>query len=592
MNPTLRSPALTHERPFGMHSLPSAFSMMGRRPALSHSSPDFLSQDPMLGSQPSLSPSSHLHSGISSATGATPWSWMPPHPHIASPDFFQTHLSSGWLGHDHDRARERIDDCLFTSPRSHAPPLINGAGSTPSFNPGSGIFYPHATNSAPPAHSFPHHGSSWSNHSNHGQRPSYDHGDNHDDIFSIPMRPRLTSINSDDGSKNLLNKHTELPTYLHMPDRRLDHQKETYHDRAISESTGTLSTSHYQDKTQQPLQPSPIVKSTNTSKSSAISKPIKDFTHYEQPKSIEKKPEELMRPAAPIISPTYVQPIKTEKNPTTDGSAFSLPPSSQDVKILPPPPKLTKTKAQPPPRLQVPKSILNDREAVSPQVSPKNTEQNKTINESIPPKQNMTNSSVKKASLSSSEPTKLSASKEALLQKLKERPILQQTQTEAKKPKATQEVSKPPPSKPSPTKPLPAKPQMSKPATKPSITSPPKIPSGKPLQMARFRLPYNNEDTSDEESDSSEASTGSGTASDGTEEGEGKEGEESGSGTESESDSDGSDNEEDAGEDDDEEDDDEDESSMNIGSHDDSHSDSLYVHQGMSMAASGNYLWV
>ncbi|XP_028514661.1 uncharacterized protein LOC110238362 [Exaiptasia diaphana] len=370
-NPTLRSPALTHERPYGMHSLPSAFSMMGRSFFLSHSSPDFLSQDPMLASQPSLSPSSHLHSGIGSATGAPFFSWMPTHPHIASPDFFQTHISSGWLGHDHDRSRERIEDCLFTSPRSHAPPLINGAGSTAFFCPGSGIFYPHASTSTPPVHSFPHHTPGWSNHNNHNQRGSFDHGENHDDLFSLPMRPRHTSMSSDDGTKNLINKHNELPFFLHVPDRRMDHQKDTY-DRSIGDSTGVMSTSHYQDKTLPFFFSSSVVKETN-----------------------------------PVISPSYVQATRTDffYKQTTEGSAFSLPPSSQDSKILPPPPKLTKTKAPPPPSFFLPKSILNDRETVVPQVSPFFSEKSKTANEGITPRTDV-NSTGKKSSLNSSEPVK------------------------------------------------------------------------------------------------------------------------------------------------------------------------------------------
>lgn len=586
-NPTLRSPALTHERPYGMHSLPSAFSMMGRRPTLSHSSPDFLSQDPMLASQPSLSPSSHLHSGIGSATGAPPWSWMPPHPHIASPDFFQTHISSGWLGHDHDRSRERIEDCLFTSPRSHAPPLINGAGSTASFSPGSGIFYPHAPTSTPPVHSFQHHSSGWSNHNNHTQRASFDHGENHDDLFSLPMRPRHTSMSSDDGSKNLVNKHNELPTYLHVQDRRMDHQKETYHDRSSADSTGVMSTSHYQDKTL-PLQPtSSVVKGVNTNKISPISKPTKEFSHYEQ-KPVESKSAEESKKTTPVVSPSYVQTSRTEgiglNKQTTEGSAFSLPPSSQDSKILPPPPKLTKTKAPPPPRLQVPKSILNDREAVVPQISPKSSEKSKTSVESITQKTDV-NSAGKKSSLNSNEPVKeqkLSASKEALLQKLKERPILQQTQADVKKPSTVKETLKPSQTKPSSTKPASA----SRVSSTPSLTSPPKIPSGKPLHMARFRLPYNNEDTSDEESDSSEASSESGSGSDGSEEGEGKEEEETGSGSDSESDSDGSENEE-AGDDDEDDDDDEEESSGIICSQEDNHSGSLYVKEGLPTTATG-----
>lgn len=581
--------------------------MMGRRPTLSHTSTDFLTQDPMLGSQPSLSPS--IHSGLGSTPAAPPWSWMPPHTHLASPDFFQSHISGGWLGHDHERSRERIEDCLFTSPRSHAPPLINGT-SAGSFSAGSGIFYPHATSSQPSVHNFPHHSSSWNNHNNHTQRGSFDHTDNHDaDLFSLPMRPRHTSMGSDDGTKNLLNKHTELPTYLPDRDHRLDKPKDVYHERSLitDHSTGVIQSSHYQDKTMPTfVQTTPsVIKGVNVNKTPPIHKPTKDIIHQE-PKLHENKQDDMRKVnpvmTSPVItspvltSPSYMQqPNRTEvmpsnKQPIDQVSAFTLPPVTQDSKILPPPPKLTKTKAAPPPRLQVPKSILNDREAVPQKVSPGFVEKSKDVSNSFSTAYtqpvNVVNT-VKRTSLNSNEPIakeqKMSASKEALLQKLKERerPVVQQTDTEQhKKPvvtskpvAATKPISATKPV--AATKPLvttikqqtpkPQPPPQVKTSTAPALKSPPKIPSGKPLHMARFRLPYNNEDTSDEESDSSEGSSESGSGSEATEEGEGKEEgeeEESGSGSESDSDTEATENEEEGGDgdgDDDEEDDDEDE---------------------------------
>jgi len=144
--------------------------------------------------------------------------------------------------------------------------------------------------------------------------------------------------------------------------------------------------------------------------------------------------------------------------------------------------------------------------------------------------------------------------------------------------------------------PKPQPPITVKASSTPALKSPPKIPSGKPLHMARFRLPYNNEDTSDEESDSSEGSSESGSGSEATEEGEGKEEEEeeeSGSGSDSDSDTEATENEEGGGDendDDDDNDDEEEESSRIVLSQDDTnHSSAMPDELDDSQTATG--LW-
>ncbi|XP_048580130.1 bromodomain adjacent to zinc finger domain protein 2B isoform X2 [Nematostella vectensis] len=573
-NPMLRSPALSHERPpYGMHSLPSAFSMMSRRPGLSHSGQDFLSQDPILGSQASMSPPGTIHSGLGVGNAGPGWPWMSAHPHMTSPDYFSSHIPSGWLGgHDHDQHRDRVDECLFPNPRSHGG-IMNGVSNSSSYAAGSGIFYPHPASPTPQIHSFTHHSSpvtmskSWSNQGNHNQRVTYDHSDNHHDLdlFSPQMKSRHPSLSLSDDPCGM-----DIPSF---PDTDGD----KHGPRGQTDATGGYSGLHFSPKDHPMVSPKQA-KSTDALRSPPI-------PSMKSPSQTAIRSPSQTKP--PPRSESKRQEQQNSKPTETRGNSHlnTLPPvpahrPPQPVDVLPPPPKLAKTKPVPPPRLQVPKSILNDCESVipsKPDLTGTLSRQNKhsTVKEEshaqnssgsqwpalLNSKQSGSNTHMTTATTASIRERKLSIPERPSV--LQQSGLAQQAELPAK---SSIDVARPPVVPISSHSAAPIAPTTTTKTTKSGLPEPPKVPSGKPLAMARFRVPFNNQETSDEESDgSSEVSSESESGSDAeSEEGEG-EGEEVSSGSDSSTDEEGTDDgDEEGGEEDDDDDDDDDENQSGI----------------------------
>ena len=321
-NQVLRSPPLSHDRPYGMH-LPSAFSMMGRRPGVPLTGADFtgnLTHDPILGPQGSLSSPGTLH-----GPGGPGW-WMPPHthPHGLSPDFFQSHLASGWLGHEHELSHE--DQCLYPTSRASRGSMINGISSTSAFATGSSIFYPPSSNPQS-MQGFGHQtsptsaikGAQWGNHSNHGRRSS---AECDMDVMS-PSRRKPNNYNEEN------NTEVDAETRLHGKEERRNNKGSTNFQNLPGDFEDV------QNSLEGVIAPSSKVTNFQTEQLHNES-----ATHGQQNMSMAKLDNHDKQNTSDVQQKTKNNERRTPQQP--------------------------RPKAPPPPRLNVPKSILNNREGIIP----------------------------------------------------------------------------------------------------------------------------------------------------------------------------------------------------------------------------------
>ena len=469
-NPVLRSPPLSHDRPFGMHPIPSAFSVMGRRPGL-HSGADYpssLAHDPLLASQSNLTSPSPLHGAMGGNSGGPGW-WMSPHtPHsrsvsVTTPEYFTSPMS-GWMGHEHDHRHSSHE--LHDGSRGS---LLNGVSSSSVFAPGSSIFYPSA--SPPPMHSFVHHTSPSSansmNWSNHGNRIRSSSRDFHESLESDIGAPShlLTTCSDDSGSEKDVDARKgkeHLATSQHRERQNSEIEREKIHMQDRTKILG--------DQSRRDLLATESLK-----------KPQKSKLNDDGPVNSQKQ----------SISSQNKAEAKT---------------------TLPPPPKLhkTKTRPPPPPKLEVPKSILNEREGIIPK-KPDPAELSSAF--TIPM------SGIKSV---------LGQSATSVMSRLNAE-IPKPTQEQTKPLKSTTGKSK---VKSTTKTNLPVSSSLPKIAgfQKPTVQISPgqQVSSGKPQIIARFRGVTYNEESSDEESSSSDVSSDSDSGSGSDDESEGEEDEEEG----------------------------------------------------------------
>lgn len=527
-NTVLRSPPLSHDPSYGMH--PSAFSMMGRRPGL----PDFRgSLDPILGSQSSLTSPGALHGSLTGGPGSAGW-WMPPHPHAhgITPEYFTSHITGSWLSHEHDcalanhdRLEESLTHSLYPSARSRSS-LMNGVNSSSVFGSGSGIFYP-PPSSPQSMHSFVHQASPttsssksglshWSSHGNHDGKGILDLGDSRDMDMIPRLNRKLSNCSEESNDRDSEMRPSDMT--LHHKERTKDAKIErTKAANNISENTDTRSGNK--------LQPE-----KNSDNNSSNSQRQLDLSVHSQNSNVQTQQNSLSEKKNESKSTARI----SEENHTSS--------ISEPSKSLPTPPKLQKVKSGPPPRLQVPTSILNKTEGIVPTKPEPHVKAGKEISsllreEMLKPTKKVLTNSVK---------AKQAQSKADTIENL----VSSEVQSKSKSTLSEKKLA-------STSKGLPT---VQKPTPGPAPKQP-KIPSGKPPLIAHFRDVKYNEDSSDDDSDSSNVSSGSESGSgsdDESEEGEEVENEEDTSG--SDTDSDGSDEEEDGGEqhydDDDEEDED------------------------------------
>lgn len=531
-NTVLRSPPLSHDPTYGMH--PSAFPMMGRRPGL----PDFRGPlDPILGSQSSLTSPGGLHGSLSS-TGGTGW-WLPPHPraHGITPEYFTSHLGGSWLSHEHDCAmanHERLEECLYQSSRSRNS-LMNGVNSSGVFGSGSGIFYP-PPSSPQSMHGFVHQASPttstsksglshWSSHGNHDGKGLLDLGESRD-LDMIPRLNRKSSNCSEEGN----NRDSDV----RPGDTKLLHKERTK-DTKVERTKTSNSFSENSDARSENLMQS---NSSSESNSSCSQRQL-DLPRHSDVSNIPTQQSNLPLKSNDAKSvPRVVD--ENHKSP----SATSV---TEPSKGMPTPPKQQKVKSGPPPRLQVPQSILNKTEGIVPTNPEPQVKAGKDIQALLreemlkPSKKGSTTSANAKPKQSKAEVAQNIAPSDHAEKKLKAASSEHKIQSVLKGASGTQKSS--------------------------SVTPPkqPKIPSGKPPLIAQFRDVKFDKDSSDDDSDSSNVSSGSDSGSgseDDSDEGEDGENEEDSSG--SDTDTDGSDEEEEGGEhhDDDEDEEDDDDVAM------------------------------
>lgn len=518
----LRSPPLSHDPSYGMR--PSAFSMMSRRPGL----PDFratLTHDPILSAQAGLTSPGALHGSLPGSAGGTGW-WMPPHPHShgLTPDYFTGHLAGGWLTHERDCAlanHERLEECLpvYPSARSRSNSIINGVNSSSGFGSGSGIFYP-PPSSPQSMHSFVHQASPtsagaksvlshWSSHGNHDGKGVLDLGDSHD----LDMIPRLNRKLSN-SSEEIADRESEIRS----GDLPLFHKER-------NKEPSVKATSEF-DK---PKAPNRFPEQTDLRSGQKV-QAVKSKEFTESNNSTSQRPRNL-----PLISDNNSVPSqqtspvdqrtenKTLRIPEENNTSSSLVNMAEPSK--PAPPKLQKVKSGPPPRLQVPKSILNKTEGIVPTQPEPVAKMGKDVSSLL--KEEMLKSSSNTANFGKSKQTEKALNI-----------VSGDTESRAK------EISE--------AKSLPSTSKGMLVAQKTSSKLPanqPRISSGKPPLLTQFHGgKYNEQESSDDESDSSNVSSGteSGSGSDDdSEDGEEGENEESSA---SDTDSDGSDEEDEAGE--------------------------------------------
>lgn len=508
--------------------------MMGRRPGL----PDFRgSLDPILGSQSSLTSPGALHGSLTGGASSAGW-WMPPHPHThgIAPEYFTSHITGSWLSHEHDCAlanHDRLEECLYPSARSRST-MMNGVNSSSVFGSGSGIFYPPPT-SPQSMHSFVHQASPttsnsksglshWSSHGNHDGKGMLDLGDSRD----LDMIPRLNRKLS-----NCSEESNDRDSEMRSSDVVL-HHKERTKDAKIERTMATNNISENKDmRSGNKLQPE-----KNSEKNSSNIQKQSDLSVHSEKSNVQTQQNSLS--------------VKKNESKTTtriseeNHSSPSIASISEPSKSLPTPPKLQKVKSGPPPRLQVPTSILNKTEGIVPTKPEPHVKAGKEISSLLkeemlkPTKKVVTNSAKGKQVLSKADTVESTVSGEV--------------QSKSKSALSEQKLA-------SSSK---GSPMVEKPTSGPAPKQP-KIPSGKPPLIAHFRDVKYNEDSSDDDSDSSNVSSGSESGSgsdDESEEGEEGENEEDSSG--SDTDSDGSDEEEEGGEQHDDDDDEEDEDDVTM----------------------------
>ena len=283
---------------------------MGRRSGVPLGGADFtgsLAHDPILGSPGGLTSPGSLHGA------AGPGWWLPPHAHHhgLSPDFFQPHtMSSGWLGHEHELGHE---DCtgLYPTSRTGRGSLMNGVSSASAFASGSGIFYPSASNPQS-RHGYglqgvppgTTKGNPWVNNmASHGMRGS---SDQHEMDMMSPSRHKSNSM-SDENNGDL------------NADVRIDSMGGKDERKNVRDNTRDVPEDMEKD----------LVRLNETQ------------SKHQQPSQSEGGQQKSL--------------LSTRKKPPDMGNSRFSPPS-----------KPSKTKAPPPPRLNVPKSILNSREGIVP----------------------------------------------------------------------------------------------------------------------------------------------------------------------------------------------------------------------------------
>lgn len=518
----LRSPPLSHDPSYGMR--PSAFSMMSRRPGL----PDFratLTHDPILSAQAGLTSPGALHGSLPGSAGGTGW-WMPPHPHShgLTPDYFTGHLAGGWLTHERDCAlanHERLEECLpvYPSARSRSNSIINGVNSSSGFGSGSGIFYP-PPSSPQSMHSFVHQASPtsagaksvlshWSSHGNHDGKGVLDLGDSHD----LDMIPRLNRKLSN-SSEEIADRESEI----RPGDLPLFHKER-------NKEPSVKATSEF-DK---PKAPNRFPEQTDLRSGQKV-QAVKSKEFTESNNSTSQRPRNLplisenksvpSQQTSPVDQRTENKTLRISEENNTSSSHVNIAEASK-----PAPPKLQKVKSGPPPRLQVPKSILNKTEGIVPTQPEPVAKMGKDVSSLL--KEEMLKSSSNTANFGKSKQTEkalnvVSGDAESRAKEI----------TEAKSLPITSKGT------------LVAQKTSSKP-----LANQPRISSGKPPLLTQFHGgKYNEQESSDDESDSSNVSSGteSGSGSDDdSEDGDEGENEESSA---SDTDSDGSDEEDEAGE--------------------------------------------
>ncbi|XP_029202523.2 bromodomain adjacent to zinc finger domain protein 2B-like isoform X3 [Acropora millepora] len=518
----LRSPPLSHDPSYGMR--PSAFSMMSRRPGL----PDFratLTHDPILSAQAGLTSPGALHGSLPGSAGGTGW-WMPPHPHShgLTPDYFTGHLAGSWLTHERDCAlanHERLEECLpvYPTARSRSNSIINGVNSSSGFGSGSGIFYP-PPSSPQSMHSFVHQASPtsagaksvlshWSSHGNHDGKGVLDLGDSHD----LDMIPRLNRKPSN-SSEEIADRESEI----RPGDLPLFHKER-------NKEPSVKATSEF-DK---PKAPNRFPEQTDLRSGQKV-QAVKSKEFTESNNSTSQRPRNL-----PLISENNSMPSQQTSpvDQRTENKTSRIPEenntSSSHINMAeaskPAPPKLQKVKSGPPPRLQVPKSILNKTEGIVPTQPEPVAKIGKDVSSLL--KEEMLKSSSNTAYFGKSKQTEKTLN-------------VVSGDTESRAKEITEAKSLPSTSKGT----LVAQKTSSKP-----LANQPRISSGKPPLLTQFHGgKYNEQESSDDESDSSNVSSGteSGSGSDDdSEDGDEGENEESSA---SDTDSDGSDEEDEAGE--------------------------------------------
>lgn len=516
----LRSPPLSHDPSYGMR--PSAFSMMSRRPGL----PDFratLTHDPILSAQAGLTSPGALHGSLPGSAGGTGW-WMPPHPHShgLTPDYFTGHLAGGWLTHERDCAlanHERLEECLYPSARSRSNSIINGVNSSSGFGSGSGIFYP-PPSSPQSMHGFVHQASPtsagaksvlshWSSHGNHDGKGVLDLGDSHD----LDMIPRLNRKLSN-SSEEIADRESEI----RPGDLPLFHKER-------NKEPSVKATSEF-DK---PKAPNRFPEQTDLRSGQKV-QAVKSKEFTESNNSTSQRPRNLplisennsvpSQQTSPVDQRTENKTLRISEENNTSSSHVNMAEPSK-----PAPPKLQKVKSGPPPRLQVPKSILNKTEGIVPTQPEPVTKMGKDVSSLL--KEEMLKSSSNTANFGKSKQTEKALN-------------VVSGDTESRAKEITEAKSLPSTSKGT----LVAQKTSSKPPA-----NQPRISSGKPPLLTQFHgAKYNEQESSDDESDSSNVSSGteSGSGSDDdSEDGDEGENEESSA---SDTDSDGSDEEDETGE--------------------------------------------
>ena len=368
--------------------------------------------------------------------------------------------------------------------------------------------------------------SHWSSHGNHDGKGVLDLGDGRD-LDLIP--PRLNRKLS-----NCSEESNERDSELRPGDL-------TLHHRERIKDTGVKTTREFE----KPKAANNFPENTDL-RAEHKSQPVKNLEHVEH-NSNSQRPMNFSIFSENSNIPTQQNsasqrkndgkmPVKItgESNHTSSSHAVNSEPTKST------PPKLQKVKSGPPPRLQVPKSILNKTEGIVPTKPEPPVKTGKDI--SLLLKEEMLKSSTTNVAANSVNSKQGDKAQNTVSGEVKSNTKNTGEQGLARTSKVLSSVQKP--------------------STKPPSNQP-RVPSGKPPLIAHFRDVKYNEDSSDDDTDSSNVSSGSesGSGSDDDSE-EGEEGENGEDSSGSDTDSDGSDEEEDGGEQHDDDDDDDDDVAM------------------------------